>query len=155
VPIANKIRSALSILRECRLGPFDLIRKILDEHDPDFQRHRTEFYKQENQTLSKILDAVLDNELGKQKFRAWLKTSSKALDLICTIVGDEMDKVHDVDQLSGLADITPEFIDSWSISCNRDIAPFTTGVLLSAAQSSLAKERNKKKKPNAVFLLRL
>jgi hypothetical protein len=127
--------------------------KILDEHDPDFQRHRTEFYKQDNQTLPKILDAVLGSELGKKKIRAWLETSNKPLDLICTIVGDEMDNVHDIEQPSGLADITLEFIDSWSISSNREIAPFMTEILLSAAQSPLAKERNKKKKPDAIFSL--
>ena len=31
VPVAERIKSALSLLRDCRLGPFDLILEILDE----------------------------------------------------------------------------------------------------------------------------
>ena len=150
VSVTERIKAALTVLRECRLGPFDLILEILNEQKHEFKRHRTEFYREENEKFTKILNTILATDLGKRKFRAWLQTSSQALELVCKIISDEMDDIHQVEQLSGLADITPDFLMQWSVLSHREKAPLTAAILLSAAQTDLAREKNKKKKPDMV-----
>ena len=78
-PIANssrmsfsdRIADALAILWGRHLSAFNLILQILDEDKPQYSQHRTEFYKEGNQKLFKILDVILANDAGKRKLRTW------------------------------------------------------------------------------------
>ena len=75
---------------------------------------------------------------------------SQGLGIFCDIINDEMDTVKGVEKLPGLAAITPEFIKSWSVSGCKELAPTLTQILLSAAETRSAKEKNKIKSPVAV-----
>ena len=76
---------------------------------------------------------------------------SQGLGIFCDIINDEMNTVKGVEKLPGLAAITPEFIKSWSVPGCRELAPtLLTQILLSAAETRLAKEKNKIKSPVAV-----
>ena len=73
-----------------------------------------------------------------------------ALEVICRKVSDEMDVVQEVEKLPGLDAITPEFIEAWRVSGHQEKAPFLFEILLAAAETVSAKEKNKKKSPLAV-----
>ncbi|KAH8992146.1 hypothetical protein EDB86DRAFT_3065094 [Lactarius hatsudake] len=73
-----------------------------------------------------------------------------ALKHICSVIDKEMDLVNKTDLLSGITAITPDFIKSWTVLSTCDKAPFLTGILLRAAETSLAKEKNKMKHPDAM-----
>ena len=68
-----------------------------------------------------------------------------ALEMVCKAIDKEMDSVTMGDLLSGLAATTPGFVKSWTVADVCEHVPFLTGVLLRVAQTSSAKERNKKK----------
>jgi len=69
---------------------------------------------------------------------------------MCDIVTEEMDAVQKSEYLSGVSTIMPKFIRTWSISDNSSQVPYLTQVLLTAAQTPVVKEKNKKKKSEAV-----
>ena len=46
--------------------------------------------------------------------------------------------------------LPPEFIKNWTISPHRELAPFLLNVLFTAAQTTIAKEKNKIKEPDMV-----
>ncbi|KAI9436006.1 hypothetical protein H4582DRAFT_2112186 [Lactarius indigo] len=73
-----------------------------------------------------------------------------ALEHVCGVIDKEMDLVNKMDLLLGLAAITPDFIKSWTVSGTLNKAPFLMGILLRAAETSLAKEKNKIKHPDAM-----
>ncbi|KAH9018497.1 hypothetical protein EDB85DRAFT_1873683 [Lactarius pseudohatsudake] len=73
-----------------------------------------------------------------------------ALEHVCGVIDKEMNLVKETDLLPGIAAITPDFIKSWTVSSTCDKAPFLTGILLRAAETSLAKEKNKIKRPDAM-----
>jgi hypothetical protein len=54
---SERIHDILTLLRDGRLSPFDLIQEILDDDTPQFASFRKEFYKEGNEKLEKILDA--------------------------------------------------------------------------------------------------
>ena len=71
--LSECVQDTLAILRGRRLSPFDLILEILDENKPEYSYHRTGFYKEGNEKLTKILDAILSSEPGKIKLRNWMR----------------------------------------------------------------------------------
>jgi hypothetical protein len=71
--LSERVQDTLAILRGRRLSPFDLILEILDEDKPEYSYHRTEFYKEGNEKLTKILDAILTSGPGKIKLRTWMR----------------------------------------------------------------------------------
>ncbi|KAF8153393.1 hypothetical protein B0H34DRAFT_820729 [Crassisporium funariophilum] len=120
-----------------------------DSDELDEIGYQAEFYKESNQKLYSILDRINSNASGKTKLSTWIK--GPGLILVCKVIGDKMDNVQQVEKISGgLSSITPEFIKSWSIANYSDLAPATTKILLSAAETSLAREQNTKKSPNAI-----
>ena len=145
----SRITEILSLLRGGRLSPFDLVLEVLDKSQPKYSSYQVEFYKENNQKLSMILDKITSSARGKIKFSSWLKSES-GLKLVCEIIGGKMDEVQKVEKLSTLASVTPEFIKDWSISGCPELAPCMTEILLAAAETSLAHEKNKKKMPDAV-----
>ncbi|KAF8872668.1 hypothetical protein CPB84DRAFT_1799050 [Gymnopilus junonius] len=138
--LISRIDEVLKLLRKGRQSPLTF--------KPQYSAYRTEFYKDDNQKLFKILDSISASD-GKRKLRSWMQRPD-ALDLVCEIIGDEMDAVKKVEQLPGLAAITPEFIESWTISDSQELAPSITRILLAVAETPSAKEKNVLKSPVAV-----
>jgi hypothetical protein len=145
----ENVKQALICLRNARCSPFDLLLMVLDENRDEFQPYRSRFYMESSQKMENILDAFHKTYRGRRKLRAWLQ-SPRGLDIMRDIVTEEMDAVQKSEHLSGVSAITPEFIRTWSVSDNSSQAPYLTQVLLTAAQTPAAKEKNKKKKPEAV-----
>jgi hypothetical protein len=110
--------------------------------------YRNELYKEENKKLSKILELIFSNASGNEKLTEWMLPH--ALEVIRSKVSDEMDVVQEAEKLPGLDAITPEFIKAWRVSGHQEKAPFLFEILLAAAETASAKEKNKKKSPLAV-----
>jgi hypothetical protein len=147
---SERIHDVLTLLRDGRLSPFDLILEILDEDKPQFASYRKEFFKEGNEKLEKILDAVLANVLGKRKIRTWIQQPTSVA-LFCDVISEEMDTVRKAELLPGIAAASaPEFIRNWTISAHQELAPCLLQILSTAAQTSIAKEKNKKKNPEVV-----
>ncbi|KAF8272425.1 hypothetical protein EI94DRAFT_1566159 [Lactarius quietus] len=85
---------------------------------------------------------------GKQKLWSWVRPH--ALEIVCEVIGEEMDTITKGEILPGISAITPDFIKSWTVANVGEQAPFLTAVLLHAAQTSRAKENNKKKQPESM-----
>ena len=66
------------------------------------------------------------------------------------MVDDEMNTIIREESLSGLSDITPDFIVSWAVTDICERAPTLTEIIFRAALAALAKEWNKKKHPDTV-----
>lgn len=147
----SRINKILSLLRGGRLSPFDLVLEVLDEYQPKYSSYQVEFYKENNQKLTLLLNKISSNTNGRRKICSWIESSG--LDLVCEIVSKEMDEVQKAEKVSTLTSITPDFIKSWDISGRADMAPCMTQILLSAAETRLAHEKNKIKTPDAVSTL--
>ena len=104
--LSERVQDTLALLRSCRLSPFDLVLEILDEDKPEYSSYRTEFYKEGNEKLSKILDAVLSSGPGRSKLRTWMR-QPVTVDLFCDVITQEMNNVQKAELLPGIAAITP------------------------------------------------
>lgn len=144
----ERIQEVLTLLKDGNLSPFDVILEVLDEANPGYSSYRNELYKEGNRKLSTILDCILTTESGKQKLWSWMRPN--ALMCISDTIDTEMDSVAEKDRLSGLAEIDPDFIKSWTVATASERAPVLTEILFRAAQTSRAKERNKRKHPDSV-----
>ena len=144
----QRFEDVLAILREGRLSPFDLILHLLDDANLKYWAYRNELYKEENKKLGEVLELIFSNMLGKEKLKEWILPH--ALEIVCDKVTDEMDLVQEEERLPGLNAITPEFIKTWRVSGHQEKAPFLFKILLTAAETASAKEKNKKKSPLAV-----
>jgi len=150
MPRAERIKKAVSLLKEGWLSPFDLILEVLDERNPDYAGHHSELYKDKSSKLPRILDLILVANSGKQKLWSWMRPH--ALEIVCKVIDEEMASVAKGEILPGLSAITLEFIKSWMVADVHERAPFLTEVILRAAQTSLAKKKNKKKHPDAICI---
>ena len=148
---SQRFENVLDILREGRLSPFDLMVELLDVSNLKYWAYRNELYKEENKKLGEILDLIFSNSPGKEKLKEWM--FPHALEVICGKVSDEMDVVREAEKLPGLDAITPKFIETWRISGHQEKAPCLFEILLAAAETASAKEKNKKKSPLAVSQL--
>jgi hypothetical protein len=140
--LSERVQDTLTILRGRRLSPFDLILEILDDDKPEYSYHRTEFYKEGNEKLAKILDAILSSGPGKIKLRTWMQRPA-TFDIFRDVITQEMNNVQKAELLPGIAAITPEFINNWTILPPRELAPCLLHILSTAAQTAVAKEKNK------------
>jgi hypothetical protein len=120
--LSERVHDILDLLRGCRLSPFNLVLEILDEDKPEYSYYRTEFYKEGNEKLSKILDAIVSSNPGRSKLRTWMRRPV-AVDLFGDVITQEITKVQKAELLPGIAAITPEFIKNWTISPHRELAP--------------------------------
>ena len=144
---ADRFLKALALLKDGGLGPFDLVLSVLDGNNPDYSGYRNELYKDKSSKLPSILDAILATDAGKQKLWSWMRLH--ALEIVCSVIDEEMGSMTKAECLSGISAITPEFIKSWTGATTCKQTPFLTEVLLRASQTSRAKENNKKKHPEA------
>jgi hypothetical protein len=147
---AERFTGAIDLLKGRQLSPFDLILEILDDNNSDYTEYRIELYKDKSSKLLRILDSILASHSGKQKLWSWMRLH--ALALVCEVIDEEMDTVTKEELLPGLSAITPDFIKSWEVADFCECAPFLSGVLIRAAQTALAQERNEKKHPQAVCI---
>ena len=147
--LSERVQETLALLRGSCLSPFDLVLEILDEGKSEYSYHRTEFYKDGNEKLFKILNSIVSSGPGRSKLRTWMR-QPVAVDLFGDVITQEISKVQKAELLPGIAAITPEFINNWSISPHRELAPCLLRVLSTVAQTTDAKEKNKIKKPNMV-----
>jgi hypothetical protein len=138
VSLSERIQDTLALLRGCHLSPFDLVLEILGEDKSEFSCHRPDFYKEGNEKLSKIFDAIVSSGLGRSKLRTWMRRPV-AVDLFRDVITQEMNNVL----LPGIAAITPEFLKNRTISPHRELALCLLHVISSAAQTTDAKEKNK------------
>jgi hypothetical protein len=146
---SERVQDTLAILRGHRLSPFDLVLEILDKEKPEYSCHRTELYKEGNEKLTKILNAILSSGPGRSKLRNWIRRPV-TVDLFCDVITQEMNNVQKAELLPGIAAITPEFIKNWTVFPHQELAPCLLRVLSTAAQTTTAKEKNKIKEPDMV-----
>ena len=99
----------------------------------------------------KTLDAFLSSGPGRSKLRTWMR-QPVTVDVFCDVITQEMNNVQKVELLPEIAAFTPEFIKNWTISPHWELAlaPFLLNVLSTAAQTTIAKEKNKIKEPDMV-----
>jgi hypothetical protein len=71
-------------------------------------------------------------------------------DIFRDVITQEMNNVQKAELLPGIAAITPEFINNWTILPPRELAPCLLHILSTAAQTAVAKEKNKIKEPDMV-----
>ncbi|KAJ7882756.1 hypothetical protein B0H14DRAFT_2565150 [Mycena olivaceomarginata] len=89
-----------------------------------------------------LLIQVLDpNDLAYDRYRGSLyrDESNKLMQLLDTIMADQI--------VPGIAVVTPDFIENWSLDEEVDHSPFLTRILTAAAQTERAKLHNKIKRP--------
>jgi len=149
ISLSDRILDVLALLRRHRLSPFDLVLNILDEENYQYYFYRNEFYKEGNEKLWRFLNILISSESGKKKLRPWFR-QPKTVDLFCAVVTEEMNAVQKAELLPGIAAITPDFIRNWTVSSHQELAPCLMHILLAAAQTPTAKEKNKVKKPDMV-----
>lgn len=145
---AKHFRNVLDILRDARLSPFDLVLHLLDKSKDEYAQFRSYLYDDDSTKLFKILDLITEHTVGRSKFQEWLRRSA-AFEVVTEIIHDEMERVRKADLLTGVADITPTYIQSHPILEPRrnDLAPCLIRVLTAASQTNRAREENKKKEP--------
>jgi len=112
----ERIQEVLKLLRDGNLSPFNVVLKVLDERKPAYFGYRNELYKESNKKLSLILDCILAAaaDAGKRKLWSWMRPH--ALAIVCEMIDEEMYTVTKEDRLSGLSDMTPDFIKSWTVA---------------------------------------
>ena len=138
--LSDRIQDVLSLLRRHRLSPFDLVLELLDDSKPQYVFYRTEFYKEENEKLSRILVAIISTDSGKRKLHTLIR-QPPILDLFCDVITDEMNTVQKAELMPGIGAVTPEFIRNWTVSTHQGLVPCTQRILLAGAETSLAKEK--------------
>ena len=150
---SDRFANAINVLKDGGLSPFDLMLEVLDQKNPQYDGYRAELFKVNNTKLSKILDLIAAVNVGERKLRSLIRPL--ALEIVCEAIDKEMDSVAKGEILPGLHAISPEFIKSWTVADVSAQAPTLTCVLKRAAQTSLAKEKNKIKHPDAVLIVEL
>ncbi|KAK6981264.1 hypothetical protein R3P38DRAFT_2377389, partial [Favolaschia claudopus] len=141
----EKIDSVIQNLRSMQISPFQLMQQVLDSDNWQYDYHRTHLYRADSSRLSQLVDAIMENEQGKLKLLECMRPH--LIDSACSIVAEQMEERHKSSIMSGIQQITPEFIDAWNIEDDIDHTPLLTRILETAAQSPEAKAKNKIKQP--------
>jgi hypothetical protein len=152
-PPQHRYNRALEILREGKLGPADLLLHVLDTDNVESSRFQTGLCCKGGK-LSEILETVASFHEGRERLKDWMK--GQGLDLIGEIVSKEMDIVKQAFAFN-TAHVTPTFISNWTLesavgSVTKHHASVLTAILLHAAQTRIAQEKNATKRPDAVSL---
>jgi hypothetical protein len=147
----DHVQDALHVLRKCRMGPVDLLMHVLDEGFPDNSRYRNALLD-ENGKLRDLLNLVKGTYEGRKRLEDWIRGPGS--ELVERVVEEEMDSVKR-SLTTNLVDITPQYIDCWTLegtvgSIAKTKALFLTGILMSAGQTRTAQEKNKLKRADAV-----
>ena len=152
--LAQKVYGLLPVFKETKLSPFDVILAILDEDNYQFKDYRKELYKASSSKLEKILSLVSATENGREKLSEWIRGEA-GTSCIGDAIAQEMDAVRDTYTLSGLADVSPQYIRNHEDDVFVNEAPFTMKILRYATQTKRQEAQNVKKTPDDVSTLRL
>ncbi|KAJ7728662.1 hypothetical protein B0H16DRAFT_240962 [Mycena metata] len=142
---AAKIHDHLRALRADKLSPLDVLVQALD---PDFSediRYRKNLYSADDNRLTMLLDTIMKDDYGKRKLFECMCPHLE--DFACNIVAEQMECRRKASFLQGINDVTPEFIDNWSLDEDTDRTPFLTRILYAASQTKHAATHNKLKRP--------
>ena len=131
---------------------FDLVIELLTESNPQYSFYRTEFYKERSNKMFRFLNVIISSASGKNKLRTWFR-QPVTVELFCDVVTEEMNAVLKAELLPGIAAITPEFIRNWTVSSYQETAPSLLRILLSAAQTSTAKEKKIRKRNQTWYVI--
>ena len=138
------VDNILAMLRDARMSLPDFLVLVLDDSQSAFS---TAFFVEGNSDqFHEILDVIWRNKKGGHSMKEWL--GSRAIDLVCDIIHDEMDSAKPQLRMT-TANITSDFISGWDINALMEpVASHFTPVwsrILEAATES--KETNAK--PNS------
>lgn len=91
-----------------------LLAAILNEDSQEeFGYYHAAFYAGNKSSFTSLLDLIWRNDKGSCIMKKWMK--SHAIDLMCDIIHNEMDKAKPALQMR-TADATPDFISNWDIN---------------------------------------
>lgn len=131
----SRVAEILGLLRGEGLDPFDLFLMVFDPKQPELNDYQAKILDDNNPKLSMILDRIIVHPDGRAKVSQWLKHSG--LGFVHDIVSREMEEVQRTAKLPGPVSVDADFIKT-CISGYPALVPWTTEVLLSAAEASLA-----------------
>ncbi|KAJ7728308.1 hypothetical protein B0H14DRAFT_2640736 [Mycena olivaceomarginata] len=117
----NKIHQLLADLRIDRISPVD------------------------SSKLMQLVDMIMADRAGHSKLLECMRPHLE--EFACETVADEMATRRRNSIVSGIAVVTPDFIEKWSLDEEVDHSPFLTSILIAAAQTERAKIENKIKNP--------
>ncbi|KAJ7025233.1 hypothetical protein C8F04DRAFT_1400755 [Mycena alexandri] len=140
-----KIHDHLRALRADKLSPLDILVQALDPDLSEDIRYRKNLYSTDDNRLTVLLDTIMKDDYGKRKLFECMHPHLE--DFACNIVAEQMDCRRKASLLQGIKDVTPEFIDNWSLEDDKDRTPFLTRILEAAAQTTHAATHNKLKRP--------
>ena len=96
------------------------------------------------------MNILCKDERAQNDVFSWIATSPLAYMAIKDIIRREMATASLSMKAHTNKDITPEFLQNWTVTSHRDSAPLLYSVLHAAAESPLQEERNMYKKPDKV-----
>ncbi|KAJ6468884.1 hypothetical protein C8R45DRAFT_1105515 [Mycena sanguinolenta] len=141
----TKIHNYLADLRTDRISPLDLLIQVLDTDDVQYDRYRTNLYHRNSSKLSKLLETIIAHPQGRTKLFDCMQPH--LFEFARETVAEEMEVRRQKSILSGIAAVSPDFMQNWNLEEESDTTPFLTAILLSAAQTERAKLENKGKSP--------
>lgn len=149
----ERMKMALRILQGRRLSPLDLMLEVLNRSNTQYKSARTAIYTTHSEKLVMLLDLLMNDRQGAEIVRGWLKPI--ATDIVQDIVAEEMDSTKAALLTpSGAQELTPEVLENWShdnvLGAAANSAPLLYSILLQAAQTVTARNKNTDKHPDMV-----
>ncbi|KAF6741472.1 hypothetical protein DFP72DRAFT_943848 [Ephemerocybe angulata] len=151
IPAVDRhIKHALASVKEkYSLGAIGITQRIFDDKASVYEKSRSAYFSPNNNSIVSLLNSIAGTPDGCLKLREWI-LSPTGKKQVHDIIHDEMDEVTKAEKISGLSEITPEYIANWKVSDHTERAPFMCGILVAAAQTERAKRENTKKFPDVV-----
>jgi hypothetical protein len=143
----NKILDALS---DAHLSAVSLLLNVLDPDKPQFEKRRNHILGNKSTSVEKLLNILCKDDRARNDVFSWIATSPFARTAITDIIRREMATASLSTKAHTNKDITPEFLQNWTVTSYTDSAPLLYSVLHAAAESSRQEERNMYKKPDKV-----
>ncbi|KAF8989362.1 hypothetical protein BDQ17DRAFT_1434511 [Cyathus striatus] len=142
----EKVDAILEFMKQEFITPFDLLQHLLNESNSNYGLYRSHLYHEDCDRLFSILNTIALSRDGQRRLQEWLQCGV-GLKSIMDLISDEMDKLHGLTQMRGLADINPDYVESWDIIDFKTEASFTFKLIRSAAESRCQCEVNIAKSP--------
>jgi hypothetical protein len=143
----NKILDALS---DAHLSAVSLLLNVLDPDKPQFEKRRNHIFGNKSTSVEKLLNILCKDDRARMDVFSWIATSPLARTAIKDVIRREMATASHSTKAHTNKNITPEFLQNWTVTSHRDSAPHLYSVLHAAAGSPLQEERNMYKKPDKV-----
>ncbi|KAJ7712403.1 hypothetical protein B0H14DRAFT_2645286 [Mycena olivaceomarginata] len=130
--VYTKIHNYLADPRTDCISPLDLL----------IQRQSV---SQKSAKLSKLLETIIADPQGRTKLFDCMRPH--VVEFACEIVAEEMEVRRKKSILSGIAAVSPDFMQNWNLEEENDTTAFPKAILEAAAQTERAKLENKGKSP--------